>query len=93
LRPYGIAISPNGDRVWASALNSSQVSVIDTANDAVLASFNLGVNPPALAFNPSGTRVFVTSGGDQQVYVLDSATYQVLASIGTPTPRAIAVIR
>jgi YVTN family beta-propeller protein len=58
--PTGLALTPDGRRLYVANANSRSVSVIDTASLRVIATIATQSAPEALAADPSGTRVFVT---------------------------------
>ena len=101
--PIGVAVSPDGTAVYVTGATSQglgQVSVIDTASNAVSSTINLKtVSPTAVRFNPDGTRAYVLNsvqpsptGGFGTVSVIDTATNSVIASIGVDnTPIGMAV--
>ncbi len=56
--PLGVAITPDGTRAYVTE-NISEVSVIDTATNTVVASIP-AANPQEVAITPDGTRAYVT---------------------------------
>jgi YVTN family beta-propeller protein len=85
---------PSFRPVVAYVANSGgkNVSVVDTSNDAVVATIGVGRNPAAVAVNPSGTRVYVANWGGASVSVIDTSTNLVVATIGAGSePRGLAV--
>lgn len=88
--PYGVAVSPDGSRVYAvndcaSASNcgNGTVSVIDTASDTVLTEIPVGNSADYVAISPDGSRVYVTNtlSPDGTVSVIDTATNTVIATV------------
>ena len=79
----GIAVSPDGRRVYAA--NSKQVFVIDASTNKILADIPTGTGPggiTGIAVNPAGTRVYVTSNWDQSVLkVIDTRSNSVVTTI------------
>jgi YVTN family beta-propeller protein len=98
-RPLGVAVHPNGSRVFAtnSSPSGNTVAVIDTALAetnpvfAVIAIVTVGRDPTGVTVHPDGTRVYVANCGDNNVSIIDTATNTVS---GTPIlvgdcPRAL----
>ncbi len=61
--PYGVAVSPDGKRVYVTNELSNNVSVIDTATNTVTDTVNVGNYPYGVAVSPDGKRVYVTNYG------------------------------
>ena len=60
---------------------SSNVSVIDTATNTVVATVAVGANPRSVAVNPAGTRAYVTNPASNIVSVIATATNTVVATV------------
>ncbi len=81
LHPGGMALSPDGKRLYVACANSDTVAVIDTAQDAVTEQINVrlrkdlpfGSAPNALAVSPDGSRLYAANGTDNAVCVIDLA--------------------
>src|SRR2546428_13748127 len=75
-----------------NACNGS-VTVVDTANDVVLAPpISVGNTPFGAVVNPTGTQVYVTNAGDNTVSVIDATSNTVTATINVgPEPFGIAI--
>lgn len=99
--PAGVAVSPDGQRVYVANNQSDTVSVVDSVTYRVVATIPVGVNPTGLAVSPDGQRVFVANtgrapgGSDARpgtVTVIAAATQQVLATVPVRgQPRSLAV--
>ncbi|MFC9360273.1 beta-propeller fold lactonase family protein [Rhodococcus sp. NPDC057014] len=73
---------------------SGNVSVINTANNTVVATVKTGTTPSAVAVNPTGTRAYVTNSSSGNVSVINTANNTVVATVKTgTTPSAVAVNR
>jgi len=65
--PYGVAVSPDGSRVYVTNQFSNLdcgpgcVSAIDTATEMVIATFTVGNGPAGVAITPDGGQVSVTN--------------------------------
>jgi YVTN family beta-propeller protein len=75
---YGLAVSPDGQRVYVSLIGTNQVSVINanTATDTYTLgpSLAVGANPVGIALNADGSRAYVANWGSGTVTVLNTAT-------------------
>lgn len=81
-QPTGIVISPNGSRLYVVHYGNSTVSVINTANNAVIATPTVGAAPWGAVVSPDGKRVYVTARYGSAVSVIDTATNK---TVGQPT--------
>jgi YVTN family beta-propeller protein len=80
--PWGVAVSPNGSKVYVGNQNSNDVSVIDTATNTVVATIPVGSFPAGIAVTPDGSKVYVANNvGSNTVSVIDTATNTVSATI------------
>ena len=82
--PFGVAVTPDGSKVYVTNLFGNTVSVIATATNTVIGSpIPVGANPFGVAVTPDGSRVYVTNAVDNTVSVIATATNTV---IGSPIP-------
>ena len=79
--PWGVAVSPDGTKVYVTNHGNNNVSVIDTATNTVTATVNVGSYPNGVAVNPDGTKVYVANPGSNTVSVIDTATNTVTATV------------
>ncbi|MET7492672.1 Ig-like domain-containing protein [Streptomyces sp900116325] len=80
--PAGQAAAvPPGTYAYVANANGDNVSVIDTATDAVIATIPLGDGPRGVAVTPDGTRVYVTNNNSDNVSVIDTTTAAVIATV------------
>lgn len=103
--PAGLAVRPDGSRVYAAVSGGDEVIAIHTASQDVVARAWVGdfalpggteparnSNPNAVWYEPSSDRLYVTRGGDNAVLVLRASDLAVLGSIPTgwyPTDLAL----
>jgi YVTN family beta-propeller protein len=69
--PRGLAVTPDGSRVFAANKVSGTVSVIDALTRTIVGSLPLGpaaVGPPSLAMAPDGSRLYVLNGNTLRVF-------------------------
>ncbi|HEY2191684.1 MAG TPA: serine/threonine-protein kinase [Actinomycetospora sp.] len=93
-RPFGLAVSPDGSRVYVPNHDSGDVSVIDTKTNTVLTQIQVPASPHWIAFTPSGRFAYAANHHAGVVTVLDTKTNTVagVIPIGENTaPHSIAV--
>lgn len=61
-RAFGLAISPDGARVYSTATTAGVNEIIDRATRTVVSAFATGNYPVRVAFNASGSRAVITDG-------------------------------
>lgn len=89
--PHGLAMSPDGQRVYASSDGASSVSVISTVTDRVVSTIEVGKAPHGLAITPDGRLVLVAVFGTNQVAVIDTVRNEVVAKVPVGSPHNIAI--
>jgi YVTN family beta-propeller protein len=78
----GIDVSRDGKQVWVTNRGANTISVIDTATDAVLATFESGgAMPIRVKFTPDGRQAWVSNARSNAVTVFDAATRQLIGKI------------
>lgn len=91
LHPSGMALSPDGTRLYVANANSDTVSVIETATDTVAQTLGakpmerlpFGSAPNALCVSPDGTTLYIANGGNNLLGVLDLASGKMRGLIPT----------
>ncbi|GAA0381342.1 hypothetical protein GCM10010319_69750 [Streptomyces blastmyceticus] len=71
-RAGGVAVHPDGRRVYVADTRQNTLSVIDGRTLRVGERVRVGRNPWQVAVSPDGTRVYVTCANDDTVTVLDA---------------------
>jgi len=100
--PNGVAVSPDGSKVYVANTIDGTVSVLAVDRAAsppaeVAATITVGTEPYGVAITPNGTKVYVTNARSNSVSVIDTATNEVkttITGIGPATggePRGIAI--
>ncbi len=79
--PFGVAISPDGTRVYVTNYGSNTVSVINTATNTVISTIAVGSFPMGVAVSPDGTTAYVANQVSNNVSVISTSTNTVTATI------------
>lgn len=88
--PQALAISPDGTRLWVGTAVSGNVSVVDTATNAVVKTIPVS-GAAGIAFSPDGHFVYVANFTANTVSVINTANYTT-TTIGVGTgPSFVAV--
>jgi YVTN family beta-propeller protein len=85
----GVAVAPNGGRVYVTNEASNTVSVINTATNAVVATIGVGPGPVGVALDRGGKHVFVShyvefgpgTPGAHTVSVIDTSSNTVVTTL------------
>jgi YVTN family beta-propeller protein len=86
LFPFGVAVTPDGSRVYVTNQDANTVSVIDPGRDIVTGTIGVGSGPVGVDVTPDGKKVYVGNGnsnGTSGVSVIDAATNTVVDTITT----------
>ena len=68
----GIALLPDGSRVYVSNGKDGTVSAIDTASNSVVATVAVGKRPWNMARSGDGSKLYVANGRSASVSVIDT---------------------
>lgn len=91
-RPYALAVTPDGSRVYVPNHDSGTVSVIDTASNTVTSEIDVAPNPHWIDFSPDGGRAYAANHESNLISVLDTQTDTVIAEVPVGTsPHSVAV--
>ncbi len=91
-RAYGVAVSPDGSRVYVGGdinSNNGTLLAIDAATYAVVASVSIGY-PMGIAVSPDGSKVYVNSSSSPSaLVVLDAQTLAVQNVLSLPVASSL----
>jgi PGF-pre-PGF domain-containing protein len=79
--PSGVAVSPDGKKVFVANYLSNTVSVITTTTNTVTANVDVGGSSSEVVVTPDGKKVYVTSRGNNTVSVIDTANDTAIATV------------
>jgi len=79
----GLALSPDGKRLYVAEILNSTVTVIDTETNEVLKDIPVDDNPYTVIFSGDGAKAYVSSWGGGVVTVIDTAKEEAVKSIET----------
>lgn len=89
-RPSGLAVS--GNRAYVTNASDGTMTVVNLADNSVLATVPVGVSPTAVVVNSAGTRAYVTNGTAGTVTVVNTTNNTVVKTIkvgANPTSLAL----
>lgn len=90
--PQGMAIKPDGSRVYVANNGSNSVSVINTSTDAIVTTIAVGSAPVKMVVSPDGSRLYVVNYSGGSVSVINTSTNTIATTIpvgSNPTDIAI----
>jgi len=82
--PIKVAVNPGGTLAYVANLGSSNVSVIDTASNTVIATVPVGNEPYGIAVATDGSLVYVGNLLDSTISVINTSTNTVVATVPVP---------
>lgn len=98
IEPNGVAVSPDGTRIYVANTVSGTVSVLaadrsNLAYGAGITTIPVGTEPYGIALTPSGRKLYVANARSNSVSVIDTSTNQVVKTIADAgiEPRGIAI--
>ena len=95
---YGVAISPDGSKLYATATNgfsgAGSVKIIDTSNNTIIGSVTAGTGPVDIALNAAGSLAYVVNLSSASITKIDLSTNTATATwnlTAGSSPRGIAL--
>jgi YVTN family beta-propeller protein len=79
--PAGIAVTPDGKRLYVAENLTGKVAVVDLATSQVITKIAVGDYPYDCVISGDGGRVYVSNWGSRSVAVIDPANNQVVNTI------------
>src|SRR5947207_5378169 len=90
----GLAITPDGTRLFATHVLGQAVSVVDLKTGHVLRTIDLPAEPYTCAISPDGRTLFVSLWGGARVLLFDAATFEPRGEVAVGEhPNAMAITR
>ncbi len=93
---FRLALSPNGERLYATDRLGANLLVIDLAKNAVIATvpaLSLGRETRDLAVSTDGSRIYVTNQDSDDLIVFDAASFGIIRTLKIANgPRGIAIL-
>jgi PQQ-dependent catabolism-associated beta-propeller protein len=95
-RPMGVALAPDGRRLYVSTGRGSTVAVIDVATRQLVTMIgNVGTRPWGIAVSPDGKRLYTANGPSNDVSIIDLTTNRVARRVkldGLPWGIAVGMV-
>jgi YVTN family beta-propeller protein len=79
--PQGLAVTPDGKKLYVANMSSNTVSVIDLSTGAVTKTISVGNGPVDVAVTPDSRKAFVVNQLDRSVTVIDAVNDTILGTI------------
>jgi len=90
--PIGVAVSPDGNRVYVVNNGLNTVSVINTVTSAIAATISVGQFPVGAAISPDGSRLYVANENSNNISVINTASNTLITNVNADiSPYGIAV--
>lgn len=87
-QPEGVALSPDGKRVYVALEGENKLAVADADAATVLARIPVGGRPRSVVVSKDGHRIYVADETGRALTVVDAAALAVAATIPFPAPDA-----
>jgi YVTN family beta-propeller protein len=87
-----VAVTPDGKHAYVTSQAGNNVSVIDTASNAIVQTIVVGTSPSGVAVTPDGAHVYVSNRDSNNVSVIDTSSNSVTATVPISAPGAISIV-
>lgn len=92
LRPYGLAVTPDGSEIYVADHDSATISVISATSNKVVTTIGVAPNPHWIVFSPDGHTAYVADHESNVMSIIDTATKIVTSVVPTgKSPHSVAV--
>ncbi|HEV8484887.1 MAG TPA: beta-propeller fold lactonase family protein [Blastocatellia bacterium] len=81
--PAGLAVTPDGRRLYAAENLTHKVAVVDLTAQRVISKIPVGNYPYDCAISTDGRRVYVSNWGSRSLSVIDTSSNQVIGEVRT----------
>lgn len=88
-QPYIITLNADRSRALVANYDSGTVSVIDTVNDTLVHSFDVGHGPTGVAFSLDGSRAYVSNAFSFCISIYDIGTGKRIVTVSATQPAGI----
>src|SRR5262249_46407204 len=79
--PAGIAVAPDGKRLYVAENLTNKVAVVDLANNQVIVKIEVGEYPYDCLVSNDGKRLYVSNWGSRSIAVIDPANNSIVGNI------------
>jgi YVTN family beta-propeller protein len=94
VKPMGMVLSKDGSKLYVTTGRGKSVFVVNTADNKVETSFEVGERPWGIGISPDGKMLFTANGPSQDISIIDTATNVVIKKVKcTGGPWGIEVVK
>lgn len=91
---FNLAVTPNGNYLYVNKNGTNAVAVIQTSDNSILTSIDVGTQPYGIALTPDGSYVYVTNVLSNNVSVIRTSDNTVVATVSVgSSPNGVAVAK
>jgi DNA-binding beta-propeller fold protein YncE len=83
-KPHGLAVSPDGSRVYLASDRTGNFQMVDVRRGAVVAQIAIGKDPNQMALTKDGRFAYVPLRGEDQIAVVQLDPLQLVKKIPSP---------